>query len=142
MVLATHWYPVDVPAALHESLRSVFGKGSWKHSYAVGVTAGKVDFAGVYGVFLRGFSYDTVFERMQRAWLQYQSQGEVTWTITSYGFASGTVTGAAGVNQGIWQSVAGRVSAVLEIAGARGAQCVVRDPTPTSCGFEVTWLAI
>ena len=142
MVLAGQWYPVAVPAALHEALRDVFGGGSWKHSYAVGVAAGKLDFGGVYRFMVRQFSYDTIFTRLERAWRQYQSQGEVVWAITSAGFASGTVTGASGINQGIWLSVAGRVAAVLEIAGGRAAQCVVHEPTSTSCNFEVTWLAI
>jgi hypothetical protein len=140
MVLAGNWYPVAVPAALHEAVRSVFGDGTWKHSYAIGVAAGKIDFGGVYRFVLRHASYETLFARTTRAWSQYQTQGSVTWTVTSTGFASGEITGVVGLNEGIWLSVAGRVAALLEIAGGRSVRCVVRDPTPTSCRFEASWV--
>jgi hypothetical protein len=141
MVLAGNWYPVAVPAALHEGVRTVFGSGTWKHSYTIGISAGKMDFGGVYKFVLRHLSYDTLFARMERAWTQYQSQGVVTWAVTSPGFASGEVTGVVGLNEGIWQSVAGRVAALLEISGGRSARCVALNPTPTSCKFEATWLS-
>jgi hypothetical protein len=139
MVLAGNWYPVAVPAALHEAVRTVHGNGTWKHSYAIGVAAGKMDFGGVYRFVLRALPYDTIFSRMARAWHQYQSQGEVTWAVASPGFASGSITGVVGINEGIWLSVAGRLAGLLEISGGRNVKCAVREPTSTSCGFDATW---
>jgi hypothetical protein len=140
IVLAGAWYPVAVPAALHEAVRETLGDGSWKHSYALGVTAGKMDFGGVYRFVLRHFSYETLFARVERAWRQYQTQGDVVWGITSPGFARGTITGAAGLNEGIWLSIAGRLAALLEIGGGQSVRCTIHEPTTTSCRFEASWL--
>ena len=139
MVLAGSWYPVALPAALHDAVRTVYGNGTWKHSYAIGVAAGKIDFGGVYRFVLRALPYETLFSRMSRTWHQYQSQGEVTWTTTSVGFASGTVTGVVGLNEGIWLSVAGRLAALLELSGGRNVKWALHEPMSTSCKFELTW---
>lgn len=59
-VLPVQWYPVEIVAAIHAAVRDRIGRGSWEASHAIGVEAARIDFTGIYRVFLRAVQYDTI----------------------------------------------------------------------------------
>jgi len=136
-VLPVQWYPVEVTAAIHAALRET--RGSWEASHAVGVEAARIDFTGIYRVFLRAVQYDTIWERMERAWSHYNSQGKVEWSDRSAGAMSASIVGVASFNPGIWQAIAGRAQGLLLLSGAKSASCTAREMTATSGRIEGIW---
>src|ERR1700727_27074 len=78
-VLPVAWYPIAVSAAIHEAIRDALGDGNWEISHTIGIEAARIDFTGVYRVFLRSMQYDTMWDRAQRAWTNYNSHGETRW---------------------------------------------------------------
>jgi hypothetical protein len=138
-VLPVKWYPVEVTAALHVAVRDRVGKGSWDASHAIGVEAARIDFTGIYRVFLRAVQYDTIWERMERAWSHYNSQGKVVWIERAPGVMAVNVVGVAGFNPGIWHAIAGRAQGLLQLSGAKAASCTPRDMTPVSGRLDGVW---
>jgi len=138
-VLASRQYPVEVSASLQVAVRDVLGGGSWEISHRLGVEAAYIDFRGIYRVFLRALDYGSVWDRIERAWAQYNSQGTARWTDRTKTSARGVVTGVVGFNEGIWNSVAGRVQGLLLLSGAKTASAIAVHPTPESCQFEASW---
>ncbi|AKV00581.1 hypothetical protein AKJ09_07244 [Labilithrix luteola] len=139
LVLSADWYDVTVPAAIHVAVKETVGNGSWRYSRDIGREAGRVDWKGVHRIFLRAFSYDTIFERVERAWRQYQSQGVVTWKRYGDTRASGIVTDVQGLNEGIWLSVAGRLEVLFEFAGAKTSLCELVRFTSNDAVFDLAW---
>ena len=138
-VLASRQYPVEVSASLQEAVRDVLGGGSWEISHRLGVEAAFIDFGTIYRVFLRALDYGSVWDRIERAFGQYNSQGTARWTDRTRTSARGIVTGVSGFNDGIWNSVAGRVQGLLLLSGAKRASARAFDGTPESCHFEAEW---
>jgi hypothetical protein len=139
-VLPVAWYPVEVTAALHEAIRDVLGGGRWEASHRIGVEAARIDFTGVYRVFLRSMQYDTMWDRAERAWTNYNSQGTPRWTERGPGHARGIITGVSGFNVGIWEAVAGRLEGLLQMSGARGATIEVKASSATGAELHALWL--
>jgi hypothetical protein len=140
VVLPVQWYPIEVVAAFQVAVRDVIGAGSWDVSHALGVEAAKVDFGGIYRVLVRAVPYETIWDKIPRAWQQYNSQGTAQWTDRREGFASGVARGVVGYNMGLWQSVAGRTEGLLVMAGVRAASVSVVDSSSTYAKFEALWM--
>jgi hypothetical protein len=138
-VLASRQYPVQISAALQVAVRDTIGHGSWEISHRLGVEAAKVDFTGIYRVFLRAMDYGSIWNRIEHAFAQYNSQGSIAWTERTRTSARGQVTGVVGYNDGLWNSVAGRVQGLLLLSGAKSASARAFDGTPHSCSFEASW---
>lgn len=139
MVLASKHYPVAVSAALQDAIRSVLGGGSCAMNHRIGMEAARIDFRGVYTVFLRVADYQTTLERLDGAWKQYNSQGEVVWSTMSRTFARGEVRGVTGFNEPMWHAVAGRLEATMLLAGAKKASGKVTSWSPDACTLEIGW---
>jgi hypothetical protein len=134
------WYPVELSATLHAAVRDVLGNGTWDVSHALGREAARADFSGIYRTLMRAVQYDTVWDRMERAWQQYASAGDVAWYERGRGNAKAYISGVGGYNGGMWNSIAGRCEEMLHMSGARGASVVMVDPANTHCHFEALWL--
>ena len=138
-VLAATMYPVIVSSSLQTAVYETVGAHSWRASYKLGIEAARIDFGGVYRVYLRVASYDEIWERIERAFAQYNSQGQAKWSERARGRRVGEITGVDGYNTGIWQSVAGRCAGILVMAGAKQADCDIEEPSPTRCLFRARW---
>lgn len=139
-ILAVEWYPVEMSAALHVAIRDVFGAGSWDVSHTIGLEAAKLEFTVFYKAIIRAVQYDTIWDRMERVWPLYNTTGKPDWFERGRGCARGEITGVAGYNPGVWNSVAGRCEGILVLSGARGASVVAKNPSSTRCDFEALWL--
>jgi hypothetical protein len=139
-VLPVAWYPIEVSAAIHVAIRDLLGHGKWDASHAIGFEASKIDFNGIYRIFLRSLQYDTIWDRAQRAWVSYNSAGDIRWGERSPGGATGVITGVSGFNPGIWNAVAGRYQSLIVLSGARGASVEVKDATATGASLNALWL--
>ena len=133
------WYAVEVTAALHVAIRDVLGNGSWAESQRISRAAAKMDLSGPYRVMMRAVQYDTVWDRMERIWLQYYDAGEARWVERERGHARAEVTGVAGFNEGMWRTVAGRIEILLEMTGARSPDVSLKDVTSTRCTMVALW---
>ena len=116
----TFWTPGE-GAALHRAVRRLFGSGGLGANRRVGSEAARLDFGGVYRLFIRVADYDTLLQGLGRAWLRYNSAGAVTWDEVAPGSARGQITGVAGYTEEMWHSVAGRLEQILMLAGAKSA---------------------
>jgi hypothetical protein len=108
-------------------------------SYQLGIEAGRIDFGGIYRVFLRVIDFDTLLDRTERAFRQYNSHGSAQWIERTRTSAVGEVHGVSGFNDGIWHSIAGRYAGLLQLCGAKIAEVEVVDPAPTHCRFIARW---
>jgi hypothetical protein len=138
-IVVSRQYPVEVSASLQVAIRDVLGGGSWELSRRLGVEAAYIDFQGIYRIFLRALDYGSVWNRLERAWLQYNSQGAMRWADRTKTSARAVITGVEGYNEGLWGSVAGRVEGLLLLSGAKKAEVLVIDPTPESCTLAASW---
>jgi hypothetical protein len=139
-VLPVQWYDVEVNAAVHEAVREVIGGGKWDESHRIGIEAARIDFSGFYRVIVRAMSYDTVWDRAQSMWTHYNSQGSVEWGDRREGYALGRVRGVEGYNLGLWESVGGRMEAMLGMTGIKTATVTVTESASTFCKFEAMWI--
>ncbi len=139
-VLPVEWYPVEISAAIHLAVREVLGGGSWTVNHDLGKEAARLDFTGIYKAMIRAVQYDTVWDRMERAWTQYASAGDVKWFDRKPGTSRAYITGVAGYNEGMWNSIAGRCEGMLILSGAKGASVTMVEPGSTQCRFEALWL--
>ncbi len=139
-ILSAGWYPVEINAGLHVAIHELYGKGGWEPNREIGRQAARSDFGGVYRVLLRTVSHATLWERVALAWRQYNSGGEARFAHPRPGEAYGIVTGAAGYNRGLWESVCGRLEVMLELTGVRASSVSLAEATPTSVRTEVLWL--
>lgn len=139
-VLPVQWYPVEVSASLQVGVRDVLGGGKWEEAHRLGVAAAKIDFGGIYRVFVRAVPYETIWDRANRIWTQYNSQGTAEWTDRREGYARSLIRGASGYNMGLWKSVAGRTEGLLQLAGCRAAAVTVLEASNTYCRLEAMWL--
>lgn len=141
LVLATSWYAIEISAGVHAAIRDVLGDGSWNISHALGVEAARSDFTGVYRAFMQSLTYDDVWERSQRTWDHYNSQGKAAWYELDDGHARGVIDGVTGFNEGIWNAVAGRMQALLSLLGAQKAVVAATRVSSTGCRMEASWRA-
>jgi hypothetical protein len=139
-VLPVQWYDVEVSASLQVAVRDVLGGGKWDESHRIGFEAAHIDFGGLYRVFVRAVSYETIWDRAPRIWSQYNSQGSAEWTDRREGYAIGRIRGAAGYNLGLWQSVAGRMEGMLQMTGLKTATVTVNESSSTYAKFEAMWI--
>jgi hypothetical protein len=138
-VLPVAWYPIAVSASIHVAIRDVLGEGQWSVSHAIGFEASKIDFNGICRVFLRSLQYDDIWDRAQRAWRNYNSQGDIQWAARTAGGATGIISGVSGFNRGVWNAVAGRYESLIVLSGARGASVEVNDATATGARLDALW---
>jgi hypothetical protein len=139
-LVALEWYPVELVAALHVAIRDTLGKGSWEESQRLARDAARVEFNGVYRLFLRATQYDTVWDRMERVWATYYDAGDAKWVDRGRGSARAKVRGVTGFNEGMWRSVAGRIEILLELTGARGSSVTVSTSASSHATIEALWL--
>ncbi|HTJ82980.1 MAG TPA: hypothetical protein VL400_14770 [Polyangiaceae bacterium] len=137
--LASKTYPVEVSAALHDAIRSELGRGSLVANRKVGIEAARIDFGGVYSVFLRFRDYESLLRGLERAWLQYNSRGSVRWEDVAGDHTRGTIEGVDGFNEGMWHSIAGRLETILILAGAKKSSVLVDAWSPQHVAFTVRW---
>ena len=52
-VLPVQWYDVEVSSTLQIAVRDVLGGGKWDESHHIGFEAARIDFGGLYRVFVR-----------------------------------------------------------------------------------------
>jgi hypothetical protein len=140
-VLPVQWYPVETSAQLHVAVRDVLGKGEWTVSHELGAVASRIDFGGIYRVLVRAAPYDSIWDRAQRAWQQYNSQGDAKWIERGASSAVGVIRGVHGYNMGLWQSVAGRTEGMLQMAGVKAASVTVVEGTAIGARIEAIWVA-
>jgi hypothetical protein len=139
-ILAAGWYPVELNATFHAVVHELHGRGSWELNREIGRNAARSDFSGVYRVLLRTVSHATLWERVALAWRQYNSGGEAAFSHPSPGHAVGDISGVAGYNRGLWESVAGRMEVMLQMTGVRAGAVTMREWSSTGMRAEVLWI--
>lgn len=141
-ILASKHYPVAISAALQQAIYDVLGRSEVRPELAnrrIGAAAARIDFGGVYSVFLRATDFETLLRGLERAWQQYNSHGELRWTRIDRADAEGAVAGTLGYNVPMWHSIAGRVEALLLLAGAKAAVMTIAAPDATGARFALRW---
>lgn len=138
-VLASRGYPVRVPAAIQEAIRVELGGGRLDANRKIAATAGRIDFGGVYKIFVRAASYELLLRSMERAFRQYNSKGRVCWHRIETGLGEGTIDQVAGYTEPMWSAVAGRVEALLLLAGAKDATVTVTRWAGDGCDMRLRW---
>lgn len=139
-VLAGGTYDGAVPAALHDAIQETLGHGSLVVNHRVGLEAARIDFGGVYRVFIRLMDYDYVLDRIARAWGQYGSRGELTFGDRGPGRAEVGLRDVEGFTPGMWEAIAGRFEGLLLLSGAKNASVKVVEQTPARARLEARWI--
>jgi hypothetical protein len=139
-LLPVKWYPVEIPATIHFTVRDAFGGGTWDASHKLGVAASRIDLTGIYRVLVRAVQYNTIWDRTEQAWSRYNSQGDARWVERGPSSAIGIIRGVGGFNMGLWCSVAGRTEEMLRMSGVKSASVVVAEGTPTSARLDAVWV--
>lgn len=140
MVLASSFYPISVSADLHRAVRRLFGAGGLGANRRVGSEAARLDFGGVYRLFIRAADYETLLRGLDRAWLRYNSRGVVLWDELGAGSARGQVRDVDGYTEEMWHSIAGRLEQILIMGGAKKAAVNVVDWSPEQVTFQARWV--
>jgi hypothetical protein len=139
-ILPVRWYPIRDFASVHAVVRDLVGNGRWEVSRDIGHEAARIDFNGMYRVFIRAVHYDSLWDRIKTAWTHYNSHGESNWDTKDGGTASGRIWNVSGFNPGQWHSIAGRAEEMLIMAGAKSSHVEIIDPLPTSCRFDAMYV--
>lgn len=138
-VLVSSWFPMSVSSEIHLGIRQTVGKGTWDVNRLVGQEAARIDFQGIYKVFLRLMDYDATLDRLDGAWRQYNSQGHVRWPERHLDHATCEVVEVEGFNEGQWVSIGGRLEVILTLCGAKRVEVEVTRAWPTECRALLRW---
>lgn len=139
VVLAASTYDIHHQSAIHEAVRTILGRGGYDANRRIGARAAKIDFGGVYRVFVLAASYERLLGGADRAFRQYNSQGYVTWPILRRGEARGHVGGVVGYTDAMWHALAGRLETLLLLGGARSAQVRLTSSAADHAELEAQW---
>jgi len=139
VVLASSMYPIEVANAIHEAVRTQLGGGSLSASRKLGAVAARDDFSGVYRVFIRIADYQRLLQGIERAWRQYNSRGEVSWTLRGESEADCAIRDVSGFSEAMWHSIAGRFETMLVLSGAKHASVVVNDWSDNHVSLRARW---
>lgn len=139
-VVAVEAVPVELFAALQESVRVQLGHGKWDTSHAIGSEAARLEFTGVYRVLMRAIQYDDVWDRMQRTWDHIVGTGAFRWIERGEGHTRAEIHGVPGFNLGCWYSAAGRAERVLLLSGAKSANVSILEHGVGRAVFDAVWL--
>jgi len=139
VILGAAWYPVRFQAALHEGIRLTLGHGSIESNKSVGRQAALDDFQGVYRVFLPLLTRELLWTSVGRAWLRYNSRGEIIFSEKTRRSAVAQVLDVDGYNEPMWGAISGRLCGVLELAGGHRVQARIRSWSASRCLIAVTW---
>jgi hypothetical protein len=140
VVLASKLYPIAVSASIQDAIRTELGGGSCAFNHRLGTEAARIDFKGVYLVFLRIADYETMLRRLDRAWRQYNSRGEVLWPELGPSSGRCVVQGVDEYIEPMWHSIAGRVEGLLLLSGAKHASVTVTSWSDQGSEFRVRWV--
>ena len=133
-------FPIAVPAALHDAIRSELGKGDLAANRRVGEIAARADFGGVFRAFIRVADYGTLLRATERAWQRYNSHGRVEWPFIGKGQATATIKHVKGYTEPMWEGIAGRLEAVLTLGGAKDAKVTVDEWTEHDVRYRLRWI--
>jgi hypothetical protein len=139
VVLASKYYPLAVHASVHETIRTELGGGGCLINRRAGFEAARIDFRGVYGIFVRVADFQTTLRLMDRAWKRYNTHGDVHVRCHEGQTATVHVDGVDRYNEGMWHCTAGRAEGILTIAGAAKAMATVVSWSPTGCEYQLRW---
>ena len=139
-ILAVGWYDTRIVGAIHVGVRDVVGGGDYRVSKPIGREGSRIDFGGVYRLLLRAVQYDTIWDRIERAWAAYNTHGQAKWISRKHGSAIGLVTGVEHFNDGQWWSIAGRCEMMLEMAGAKGTSVDAIEMAPDHAKIEAIYV--
>jgi hypothetical protein len=139
-VIGIEAVPVELFAALQEAVRIQVGHGKWDASHAIGSEASRLEFGGVYRVFIRAIQYDDVWDRIQRTWDHIVGSGAFRWIDRSEGHARAEIHGVPGFNLGCWYSAAGRAERMLLLSGAKSANVSIIEHGVGRAVFDAIWL--
>lgn len=137
--IPTKMQRVELSAALQATIREVVGNGDCAVNYGIGIEAARLDFGGIYRIFLRMADVETSLRRLAGAWRQYNSQGAVTWESLVPGRGRCSVAGTAGFNEPMWVAIAGRVAGLLRLAGASTSSASIVRWSDDGCTLDVQW---
>lgn len=138
-VLGASWYPVRYQAALQDAVRTVLGAGSLDANKRVGRQAALDDFRGVYRIFLPLLTWDLLWASLSRAWLRYNSCGDVIVEDRQARSAICKVRGVDGYTEPMWSAIAGRLQGIIELAGGRDVRVRITGFSSTSAQVVLTW---
>jgi hypothetical protein len=139
-ILQVDAIPISVFAALHEAVKDTLGNGKWDLSHAIGSEAARLEFGGVYRVFIRAVQYDALWERIERTWNHIVGRGAFRWIERRDGYIRAEIHGVVGFNRGLWTSAGGRAERLLLMSGAKSAQVSLVDLNASRGVFEAIWL--
>jgi hypothetical protein len=132
--------PPEVFGDLHEAVKKTLGSTGWEASHALGSEAARLEFGGIYRVLLRAVQYDTVWDRIERAWDHIVGRGAFRWIERRDDFVKAEIVGVTGFHPGIWHSAAGRAERLLVMSGAKSANVTMMEALPTRSMFEAYWV--
>lgn len=130
----------DVFGEVHDGVKKVLGAPGWEASHGLGSEAARVEFGGIYRVLLRAVQYDTVWDRIERAWNHIVGRGAFRWIDRKDDYVKAEIVGVTGFHPGIWHSAAGRAERLLVMSGAKSAQVTMLEAAPTRASFEAYWV--
>ncbi len=139
VVLASSMYSIEVPCAIHEAVRVQLGGGSVSANRKLGAAAAREDFRGVYRIFIRIADYPRLLQGIERAWRQYNSRGEVSWTLRGDSEAECVISDVNGYSEAMWHSIAGRFETMLVLSGAKRASVAVSEWSDNRVALRARW---
>jgi hypothetical protein len=111
------WYPVEWYRELLSAVCTSSGEGR-ALIREVGAECSRQDLTGVYRVFTRLLSPQTLFAGAMRLFKSYYDHGQVWVVHARAGAAHAVWRGCEGFDQNMWDEVLGSVTAILELGGA------------------------
>jgi len=130
----------EIFGELHEAVRKVRGTNNWETAHAIGSEAARLEFGGIYRVLLRAVQYDTIWDRVERAWNHIVGRGAFKWIERRDDYAKADIVGVTNFHPALWHSAAGRAERLLLMSGAKSASVVMLEALPTRATFEAYWV--
>ncbi len=137
--VATSWMPVTAEAEILQAAAEVLFPGDTHPLRRLGIEVGKIQFTGVYRVFLAITSVSFIVKRVPLIWRTMYDQGEAR--VENMTAKSGTfvATGLPEQQPAQREYICGVFAAVMELTGARNIQVLKEENDPQAWKWHLTW---
>ncbi len=139
-VVQTGWYPVELYRTLLDTIASETGEGD-AMIRAIGAASIRRDVTGVYRVFFKILSPETVLSISGKLFSVYYDTGSLSITDAGPCFARSEYKGCRGFDRNMWVELEGSSESLLQLAGARNpkAKIVRSSDAESACTIEARW---
>jgi len=139
-IVQTGWYPVSLYRAMWASILRCTGD-DYEVVRRIGAGATRRDVTGVYRVFFRVLSPETVLSLSGKLFDNYYDTGKLTVVDRKHGSCRAVYEGCRGFDRAMWEELVGAAMEIIAIGGGKNARVAIEKGggSQSFCTAFIEW---